>query len=185
MNDIATSYFKVTHGLAFEIVSQFVQERKTALATIDALCEKYGARKGRYASFGWTVEGLWFGTSPGQAWRPMKSKGMHGYYRPAKTNKAGRAILEELKPIRLPQDEELANKLGCPAFFTDFDTGGQFCGSAGVNEVGGVFYLETAKYAPPAVAKFGDGIVKIERGEYFTALDAKSKTISTTNKEMP
>jgi len=177
MNDVATAYFKVTHGLAFEVIRQFVDKRKAVKVELDAFCTKYGARPGRFMSCGWAVEGLWFETRPSTAWRPSKLKGMHGYYVPAKTNKAGRAILEELKAFRLPQDEELAVEgLGCRPFFFDLSTGGQFCASCAVNEVGGVFYLETAKFAPPKLDKFGDGIVPIERGEYYTAIDTKPKT---------
>lgn len=172
----SVSHYKVTHGLAFEVIRQFSDKRKDALVAIDIMCAKYGARKGRFMSWGSKVEGLWFDARPDKAWRPAKAKGCHGYWVPAKTNKIGRLIAEELKVFSLPQDEELAVALGCPPFFTDFEDGGQYCASVSVNERGGVFYLESAKYAPPDMQKFGEGMVKIERGEYYTAIDAKPKT---------
>ena len=153
-----------------------MDKRKDTLAAIDILCAKYGARKGRFMSWGTKVEGLWFDAHPDKTWRPSKQKGCCGYWVPAKTNKAGRAVAEELAVIKLPQDEGLAADLGCKPFFTDFINGRQFCSSVSVNEVGGVFYLEAAKFAPPDLKKFGEGMTEIKRGEYYTAIDTKPKT---------
>ncbi len=172
----AVSHFKITHGLAFEICKTHHEKCKLIFEHIDNLCAKYGARKGRYMSFGTKVEGLWFDKNPGKAWRASKQKGCHGYYVPKKTNKEGREIIAELEWVTLVSGEELAKDMGCQTFFTDFETGGQYMANMGITEVGGVFYAESAKYAPPALSKFGDGIVQIERGEYYTAIDAKKKT---------
>lgn len=169
---INLAYCKITHGLAFEICDAFHKDTKAMEEKVAAICTKYSAVKGRYLSCGWAVEGLYFITRPGVGWRAAGGKGHQGYYTPSKTSKLGREILAELQTIKIPQPEELAVKLGCRPFFMAED-GGQYCGSVAINLVGGVFYLEGSQVNMPRGEKFGDGMVRIERADYYAAIDKK------------
>ena len=164
--NVDSAYFIINGGLQKTVIETWVAERLKGFEAINEIAVRYGAELDKNASYGTLIEGLYFKVDPGKVWKPIAK--LPGYYRPNKANKFGKEIFKALSLIKIPSQQDLAVKLGCPPFF-------QICGQhygteAGFSKVGLDFYVETPLRAP---IKVMDGVIAIARAEYFTAVDAK------------
>lgn len=161
------SYFKVTSGLFFSILSTFECNRAMKRKELEEFIFSVGAVPGRQAPQKAWVTGLYFGGSKKiKGWREM-GKTLPGYYRPDTRNKLGDTYRRALQKIRIPTGEDLAQMLQLPLYFDDDD--GLFRTAVVSTMIGGVYYVQ----APSVLShKFKViGVHEITRTEFMQALE--------------
>lgn len=166
-------YYKITtSGLARELCKAFVDAKQSALDQINDLAAKYHATPDRSLMLGPHVDGLHFGRGVvHDGWRATRQ--FPGYCVPNKRSKRGREISAELDAIQSPFADHLAIDLGCPQFFTDFDSGQGLCASIGIMEHEGVYYLEANAWCRPDLKRFRE-ITQIPASEWHKAAEDRS-----------
>lgn len=168
-----TSYFKVTSGLFFSILSTFECNRALKRKELDTFIFSVGAVPGRWAHQGSWVTGLYFGGSKKiKGWREM-GKTLPGYYRPDTRNVLGKKYKELLKGLVLLTGEDLAKALQLPPFFND---GGDFCTSVESSMIGGVYYLQVPSVLSHKFKVIG--VQEITRTEHEQALALSKAAMS-------
>lgn len=166
---VQTLYFKVFTGNIYSILSTFECDRAMQVNELDKFIETVGATKGRWASQGTLVSGLYFGPmAKPKGWRPM-GKTLRGYFRPDTRNAQGKVYKAALEKLHMLTGEDLAHRLKLPPFF-DTPEGG-WCTSVECNMVGGCFFLQ----APAAMlrAMTALGAHEITKTEHDQAMAQK------------
>jgi hypothetical protein len=128
VNQPVIKYCKISHGLAHEIVTNFVAKSDEICKQISAICSEVGGVPKYHMSRGTLLEGFRIGLKgvpPG--WR--RDGHMPTYMVPDKKTKLGKEWVERLKAVSLLTGEDLANDLGLPPFFKDLT--GHYCSAVG------------------------------------------------------
>lgn len=159
-----TSFFKVTTGIYFSVLSTFECDRAMRLKEINAFIDSVGAHRNRWVAMGTLLEGLYYGPLPApKGWRAM-GKTHRGYYRPDTRYAEGKKYRQKLESLKLLTGEDLAHALKLPPFFED---GGTWCTSAESTMIGGVFYLMLPSVFSQKVEVLG--VQEITYSEYLQA----------------
>lgn len=157
------SFFRVTTGIYFSVLSTFECDRAMRLKEINAFIDSVGAQRDRWVTSGNFIEGLYFGLLPvPKGWRAIG--GHKGYYRPDTRYKEGKRYKVKLDSLRLLAGEDLAHALKLPPFFED---GGTWCTTGESTMIGGVFYLMLPTVCSEKVKALG--VQEITYSEYQQA----------------
>ena len=173
------AYVRITHGQAFKACETYWAKVQDADERVNALAIEFHCVPGCKLRCGSCLEGLLAinRLAIPAGWRAA-GKSHPGFIKPNNRTLAGREAQAKLDAVKLPTDEDLANLLGFPPFFTALG-GGRYCSSASCFMRGGVYYLELPSALYRHLVKDGctvtpkDGIELIKEWEYLKAEDQK------------
>lgn len=162
-----SNHYQVTHGQPLEVCQAYWADQEKVTAQLGTVASQHGANPAECLRCGNGVEALrWApGAKPGAGWRAVRDRPR--FYRPNPRSKVGHGLAEQLKTIRFPCSQQLAQDLGCPGFFRNLEDGHQYCADMGIFRYLGAFYLQGSAWCLPNLRR--DGIRPIPASEWHKA----------------
>jgi hypothetical protein len=165
--DIHQTYLKTSGGAGFDVCTKWLAERNARAAEMSTLAKELGATPDKWLT-AHSLVALHFSSKPDtKLWK--RDRQFPTYWSPKASTKAGKELDQRFRALVVIGPEDLAKRLGCQPFFNQPGVGG-FCTAIGCVHRDGTFYLDAPTFGMPSLKDYPD-LIRIPRGEYFTATD--------------